>query len=120
MVIPKEELGFGLLLAGKKRIGPLEYGERLTPNRSRMRQSFPRGTKVMVKGGGYADRTGTVEATVLQNTVDYPHEYAHGFQVTLDGGTWVTVMHGQVGGFCGKGRYEPEASQMDEEIWQNR
>ena len=41
-------------------------------------------------------RTGTVEATVFQNTVDYPDGYAHAFHATLDYGTWVTVKQEQV------------------------
>ena len=46
--------------------------------------------------GSCAGRTGTVEATVFQKTVDYPDDLAHGFQVTLDDGTWVTVRTEQV------------------------
>ena len=60
-----------------------------------MRQSFARGTEIRITSGSYAGRTGTVEATVFQTTVDYPDEYAHGFHVTLDDGTWVSVRQEQ-------------------------
>lgn len=40
--------------------------------------------------------SGTVEATVFHKTVDYPDEYSHRFQVTLDDGIWVTVWQDQV------------------------
>lgn len=59
-------------------------------------QGLPRGTKVKIISGSYAGRTGTVEATVFQKTVDYPDELAHGYHVTLDDGTWVTVRVDQV------------------------
>ena len=50
-----------------------------------------RGKKIRIISGTLKGRTGTVEATVFQNTVDYPDELAHGYHVTLDDGTWVTV-----------------------------
>ena len=37
-----------------------------------------------------------MEVKVFQKTVDYPDEYAHGFHITLDDGTWVTVRREQV------------------------
>ena len=61
-----------------------------------MAQGFPRGTKVRIISGSYAERTGTVEAKVFQKTVDYPDELAHGFHITLDDGTWVTVRREQL------------------------
>ena len=57
--------------------------------------SYPTGTytaELLVNG----QWTGTVEATVFQKTVNYPDEYHHGFHVTLDDGTWVTVRREQV------------------------
>ena len=54
---------------------------------------MPRGTKIRIISGSHR---GTVESTVFQKTVDYPYELAHGFQVALDDGTWVTVKREQV------------------------
>lgn len=54
---------------------------------------MPRGTKIRIISGSHR---GTVESTVFQKTVDYPDELAHGFQVALDDGTWVTVKREQV------------------------
>ena len=61
-----------------------------------MPQGLPVGTKIRVISGSYAGRNGTVDANVFQRTVDHPDEYAHGFHVVLDGGTWVTVRRDQV------------------------
>ena len=61
-----------------------------------MPQGLARGTQVRITSGRYAGRSGTVEANVYQRTVDYPDEYAQGFQITLDDETWVTVRWDQV------------------------
>ena len=61
-----------------------------------MRQEMTRGTRIQIISGSHRRKTGAVEAAVFQKTVDYPDEYAHGFHVTLDDGTWVTVRRGQV------------------------
>ena len=61
-----------------------------------MRQGLARGTKIRIISGSRRGRNGTVEAQVFQKTVDYPNEHAHGYQVTLDDGTWVTVRRDQV------------------------
>ena len=37
-----------------------------------------------------------MDATVFQKMVDYPEDFAHGFHVTLDDETWVTVRRDQV------------------------
>ena len=41
-------------------------------------------------------RLSLVDSNVFQKTLDYSDEYAHGFHVTLDDGTWVTVRQDQV------------------------
>ena len=61
-----------------------------------MRQGFTRGTRIRIISGTHQGKTGTVEARVFQKTVDFPDEYAHGFHVTLDDGTWVSVRQDQV------------------------
>jgi len=61
-----------------------------------MRQGLTRGTRIRIISGSLRGQTGTVEAAVFQKTVDYPDEYAHGFHVTLDDGTWVMVRQDQV------------------------
>ena len=58
-----------------------------------MRQSIPRGTNIRVIIGNYAGPGR--EGTVSQKPVAYPDEYAHGLQVTLDGGMWVTLKRDQ-------------------------
>ena len=60
-----------------------------------MRQALARETKTPIISGSRRGRTGTVEATVFQKTVDYPDELAYGFHFTLDDGTWVTVRQEQ-------------------------
>ena len=54
-------------------------------------QDYPGGTRVRVISGRYAGRTGTVDANVFHRTADYPEEFATGFHLVLDHGTWVTV-----------------------------
>ena len=55
-----------------------------------------RGDRVKITTGKYAGLTGTVESKVYQRTVDYPDEFAHGFQGMLDSGKVVTVRWDQV------------------------
>ena len=47
-----------------------------------MRQGLTRGTRIRIISGSRSGTTGTVEAAVFQNTVDYLNKYAHGFHVT--------------------------------------
>ena len=61
-----------------------------------MRQGLTRGTRIRIISGSHRGQTGTVEAAVFQKTVDYPDDYAMGFHITLDDGTWVTVRVEQV------------------------
>lgn len=61
-----------------------------------MRQGLTRGIRIRIISGSRRGLTGTVEATVFQKSVDYPDDYAMGFQVTLDDGTWVTEKQEQV------------------------
>ena len=51
---------------------------------------------VNITSGRHAGWTRTVEDTGFQNTVDYPDQYADGFHIALDDGTWVTVRRDQV------------------------
>ena len=60
-----------------------------------MPQGLPRGTKVHIVSGRYAGCLGTVDAIVSQKTVDYPEEYALGYQVVLEDRV-VTVKQDQV------------------------
>ena len=55
-----------------------------------------RGTKIIIVFGRYAGWTGTVDANVLQKSIDFPAEYTAGFRVQLDDGNWVTVRADQV------------------------
>jgi len=61
-----------------------------------MRQGLTRGTRIRIISGSHRGQTGTVEATVFQKSVDYPDELHHGYHVTPDDGTWVTVRGEQV------------------------
>ena len=61
-----------------------------------MRKGLTRGTRIRIISGSRRGLTGTVDSAVFQKTVDYPDELAHGFHVTLDDGTWVTVRQDQV------------------------
>ena len=60
-----------------------------------MRQGLARGTRIRIIFGSLRGQAGTVEARVFQKTVD-SDEPAHGFHITLDDGTWVTVRQNQV------------------------
>ena len=62
---------------------------------SKMRLGITRGTKIRIISGSYAGRTGTLEATVFQKTVD-SDELAHAYHITLDDGRWLTVRREQV------------------------
>ena len=62
-----------------------------------MGQGLARGTKIRIISGSRRGQTGTVDATVFGKSVDYPDDYAMGFQVTLDDGTWVTLRRERVG-----------------------
>ena len=55
-----------------------------------MRQGLTRGTRIRIISGSHAGRTGTVEATVFQKTID-SNELSHAFHITLDDGSWVTI-----------------------------
>ena len=55
-----------------------------------------RGDRVRITTGKYAGRTGTVEANVYQNTVDYPDEWSNGYHVILDTDRLVTLRWDQV------------------------
>ena len=44
----------------------------------------------------HTGRAWTVQAAVIQKTVDLPDESAHGFHVALDDGAWVTVRRDRV------------------------
>ncbi len=61
-----------------------------------MQQSFHRGTRVRIIGDSRRGKTGAVDSTVFQKTVDYPDEFAHGFHVFLDDEEWVIVRRDQV------------------------
>ena len=61
-----------------------------------MPQGLSRGARIRIISGRYAGRTGTVEANVFQKTVDYPDDFHHGYHVTLDDETWVTLRRDQV------------------------
>ena len=56
-----------------------------------------RGDQVRIISGKYAGLTGPVEANVYQRTVDYPDEFANGFDVMLATGVLVTLGWEQVG-----------------------
>ncbi len=51
-----------------------------------------------ITSGKYAGHKGTVESNVYQKTVDYPDEWANGFQVMLDTEEVVIVRWDQVEG----------------------
>ena len=55
-----------------------------------------RGDRVKIINGKYAGHFGTVESNVFQKTVDYPDEWANGFQVMLGSEELVTVRWDQV------------------------
>jgi len=61
-----------------------------------MHQRLARGARIRIIFRSRRGRTGTVGATVFHKTVDQTDEYAYGFHVTLDDGTWVTVRVDQV------------------------
>ena len=56
-----------------------------------MRWTRRRGDRVIIISGTYEGHTGTIEANVYQNTVEYPDELANGYHVMLDTEELVTV-----------------------------
>ena len=59
-------------------------------------QGLARGTKIKVISGSFRGKTGTVDSTVFQKTVDYPSELHHGYHLYLDDAGVVTVRRDQV------------------------
>ena len=55
-----------------------------------------RGDRVIIINGTYVGHRGTREANVYQKTVDYPDDWANGYQVMLDTEELVTVRWDQV------------------------
>ena len=56
---------------------------------------FQCGDKVRIISGKHSGATGIVVSLVFQRSEDYPDELTHGFHVTLDDGSWITVKRDQ-------------------------
>ena len=65
------------------------------------RYRYGRGDRVMITSGTFQDCVGTVVSIVFQRSVDYPDDWAPGYQITLDNDTWAQVRWDQVRGFRG-------------------
>ena len=61
-----------------------------------MRWTRRRGDWVQITSGKYTGQSGKVESNVCQRTVDYPEEWANGYNVLLDSEELVTVRADQV------------------------
>ena len=55
----------------------------------------------MITSGTFRDCAGTVGNIVYQTSVDYPDDWAPGYQITLDNDTWAQVRWDQVMGLRG-------------------
>ena len=65
------------------------------------RYRYGRGDRVKITSGTFQDCVGTVVSIVFPRSLDYPYDWAPGYQITLDNDTWAQVRWGQVRGIRG-------------------